>query len=156
MAEIIIEQLVKNEETGESVWTPYVFTVSAETDFLIDPEDLDAEICGVGPLLNQYGDMHSRLQAQSERYKRKLEEVYSQLYLDQRSSLMEAGDKAPDAVVKAKVYVMQEYKDAVSKYVDTQRNAIRADGWWKSIMKKADLVQALAYKINSEIKRGAY
>jgi len=156
MSEIIIEHLVPNEDTGEAVWTPYLYSIPAETDFIIDPEDLDAEICGVGPLLNKYGDMHSKLQAQVERYKRAVDEVYSKLYLFKRTELTNAGDKAPDAVVRAHVLQMQEYKDIAAQLVETQRHAIRADGWWKSAMKKADLVQALAYKISSEIKRSAY
>jgi uncharacterized protein YciI len=156
MAEIIIDQLVPNEETGEAVWTPFIFTVSAETDFVIDPENLDGEICGIGPLLNQYGDMHSKLQAQSERHKRNLEAVSARLFLSKKQELTDAGEKAPIDVIKAHVTNDPEYQAAVDQYVETQRNAIRADGWWKSVLKKADLVQALAYKINSEIKRGAY
>ena len=156
MADLIIYKLTPNTDSGETVWTPFLYSFSAETDFMINPENLDAEICGVGPLLNQYGDAHSRLQAQVERHKRDLEFVYSKLYLDKREELMNAGDKAPDAVVKAHVVTDTEYQEASNMYVDSQRYAILAEGWWKSIMKKADLIQALAYKLNSEIKRGAF
>lgn len=155
MEDIIVEHLV-NTEDGESVWTPYRYSFSPETDFQIDPDNLDAEICNVGPLLNKYGDIHSRLQAQAERHKRDLEEVSSRVYLHVKANLLASGDKATEATVRAEVTISDEYRDAVATYVETQRNAIRADGWWKSILKKADLVQALAYKVGSEIKRGAY
>jgi hypothetical protein len=156
VADIIIEHLELNEETGEAVWTPYKYSFSPDEDFQIDPDNLDAEICNVGPLLNKYGDIHSRLQAQAERHKRDLETVSSEVYLRVKTKLLAAGDKATEATVKAEVTISPEYRDAVARYVETQRYAVRADGWWKSILKKSDLVQALAYKIGSEIKRGAY
>jgi hypothetical protein len=156
MAELIIEQLVTDTATGESVWTPYVFTFSAETDFLIDTENLDGEICGMGPLLNQYGEAHSKLQAQLERHKRELEQVSSALYILYRAKLLKEGEKATEGIIKAHITVADEYQVATAKYVETMKHATRAEGWWKAVLKKADLTQALAYKLSSEIKRGAY
>jgi len=156
MDELIIEHLIVDKDTGESVWTPYRYPFSPETDFAIDPENLDGEICSVGMLMHKYGDAHSRLQAQAERHKRDVETVYAELLLRYREAILGAGEKATVDVLKSNIITDDQYKETVATYINTLRNYNLADAWWKNVMKKADLLQSLAYKLGSEIKRGAF
>jgi len=156
MDELLIEHLVVDEKSGEPVWTPYRYSFSPETDFSIDPENLDGEICGVGMLIHKYGDAHSRLQAQAERHKRDVETVYAELLLSYRTVLLNQGEKTTVELLKSHIITDDQYRAVVAAYINTLRYYNLADAWWKNILKKADLLQSLAYKLGSEIKRGAF
>jgi hypothetical protein len=154
LKELVIEQLV-NTEGGESVWTPYIHSFSPETDFNINQDNLDGEICQVGIILIRYGEAHSLLVAQAERHKRLVEQIHAELYLAYRGELATKGEKTTAEVLRSHVIINPSYQEALKNWISTQRDMNLAEAWWKNAQKKADLLQTLAYKLSSEIKRGA-
>jgi len=152
---LIIEKLVPQEDKSVQ-WVPYRYTFEPEKDFLIDPENLDGEICKVGQLMLQYGEARSLLDAQAERYKRDIERIHAHCYLEYRKVLLQEGERATNEVIKAHVVTNNHYQKAVQKYIEVSKQSNLAEGWWRMIQKKADLLQSIVYKQGAEIKRGAF
>jgi hypothetical protein len=155
MDSLLIEQLTPNED-GTLSWVVFEHQFDTEADFIIDPENLDGEICKMGKLLLRYGDAHSLLEAQMERHKKEMEFVYATYYLEYRKNLLAEGERAPDAVIKSHVTINSNYQAVTGKYIESCRYYNKVDAWWRTLLKKSDLMQALTYRQNSEIKRGAY
>jgi hypothetical protein len=155
MEELIIERLKQNDE-NQLEWVPFKYEYHPQKDFLIDPDNLDGEICKIGQLMLQYGEAHSLLQAQMERHKKEVEYVYAKFYLEYRSALAKEGERATAETLKSYVTINEHYQTVIQKYIETCKEHNLADSWYKNICKKADLLQSLLFKQTSEIKRGAY
>jgi hypothetical protein len=152
MQEIIIERRGLDAQ-GNQTWVPYKYTYNPESDFIIDPENLDGEMCKVGQLMIQYGEAKALLEAQMERHKKQMEFVYSKLFLDYKDK---PNTKTTDASIKANVTIDPEYQRVSDNYIESCRCYNTAESWYKTAHKKADLLQSLAYKWGAEVKRGAY
>lgn len=124
---------------------------NVENDFKIDPDALDAEVCALPPLMIRYGQLYSILKSEVSRKEEHAKFAYASLALKIRET-----EKVTESTVKEKVTVDPQYRLALADLNLTEKNAILAETWWRSINKKADLVQSLTYRESSEIKRGAW
>lgn len=154
MREVWVERL--KQEGGQWRWVPEREVFDVENDFHIDPDNLDAELCRLPKLLIRYGEIQAELKAELARK----EEHVKYLYAHQASELRKGGDvegvKLTENTVKEFVTKNDTYQFALGEVHNTMRFSTMADSWWRAIQKKADLMQALTYRQNSEIKRGAW
>ena len=121
-----------------------------EEDFKIGVEDIDKEMIGLSSKLHFYGDLSTELRAQASRRKADIENVYNAKAIKIRSS---AREKKTDARVKEETYNSKEYKQAFYRYIEADRLSRKLEGWFRSLSKVADLLIAMCYKQNNELKR---
>lgn len=143
--------IIDYEEYRDGQWTRVAEKVSVETDFQIDPDLLDREICSLPNKLIHYGFLYAQLKSEVDRKGERVKFIYSHLALGIRST-----EKATENTVKEKVTVDTQYQTALAEYNHSLRNAALTESWYRSMNKKADLLQALTYRESSEIKRRAY
>lgn len=135
----------------DGAWNRVVQELDVETDFKIDPDDLDGELCALPRKMIAYGQLYSQLKSEVSRKEEHAKYVYSTKAISLRAT-----EKITENAVKEKATVDTEYRKALLELNNSERNAILAESWWRSINKKADLVQSLVYRESSEIKRGAF
>ena len=70
-----------------------------------------------------------------------------------RSTAEASGTKMTEGKLAEKVILDSIYQQALSELQIIRADALRAEHWWRSIVKKIDLVNALAYRQNAEIRR---
>lgn len=143
--------IIDYEEYRDGQWTRVAEEVGVETDFQIDPDNLDREICSLPQKMITYGRLYSQLKSEVARKEERAKYVYSHTALSLRSS-----EKSTENTIKEKVTCDSVYQQALAELNHSTRLAILTESWWRSINKKADLVQSLTYRESSEIKRGAY
>jgi len=143
--------IVDYEEYRNSAWTRVAEEVNVETDFQINPDNLDAEVCGLPQKMITYGRLYSQLKSEVARKEERAKFIYSHIALGIRNT-----EKVTENNIKEKVICDTSYQQALAELNHSTRLAILTESWWRSINKKADLVQSLTYRESSEIKRGAY
>ena len=143
--------IIDYEEYRDGAWTRSREEVNVETDFQIDSDNLDREICSLPQKMITYGRLYSQLKSEVARKEERAKFVYSHIALGIRST-----EKTTENSIKEKVTCDSTYQQALAELNHSSRLAILCESWWRSINKKADLVQSLVYRESSEIKRGAY
>lgn len=143
--------IVDYEEYRDSAWVRVAEEVNVETDFQINPDNLDGELCSLPQKMITYGRIYSQLKSEVARKEERAKLVYSSIALGIRDS-----EKSTENTIKEKVTCDTTYQQALAELNHSTRLAILTETWWRSINKKADLVQSLIYRESSEIKRGAY
>ena len=143
--------IVDYEEYHNGAWTRVAEEVNVETDFQINPENLDGEVCSLPQKLITYGRIYSQLKSEVARKEERVKFVYSHIALGIRNT-----EKITENAVKEKVTCDSTYQQALSEQNHSMRLAILTESWYRSLMKKADLIQSLIYRETQELKRGAY
>lgn len=130
-------------------------TVSLDTDadFQLDDAALDYEACRTGPMLARYADLAMDLKAQATRAKQNVEKVYASESFQLRTEYAKEGKKATEGLIKDGVFQSQAYIAALDTQAKAEAEAIKVDYFYKSMVKKADLVIALLYKQGREIAK---
>lgn len=143
--------IIDYEDYKDGAWTRVAEEVNVETDFQIDSDNLDRELCALPQKMITYGRLYSQLKSEVARKEERAKFVYSHIALGIRNS-----EKSTENTIKEKVTCDSNYQNALAELNHSTKNAILTESWWRSINKKADLVQSLVYRESSEIKRGAY
>ena len=146
-----VERLVRVNE--EWVWHPFKQDLDTENDFSMDEDNLNREICKMGQLLVKYGTLAAEQSANLSRKEEHVKLVKASLSGALRSQAEVDGTKLtiPDLADKVTVHVT--YQQALSELHILRADAIKADHWWRSILKKAELLNAMAYRQSQELRR---
>lgn len=118
------------------------------SDFQINEFTLDQEICNLPGILCKYGDIASDLRAEVSRKKAALEYFDSAKYKE----LKLENDKLTVSHIEADIKCDDQRRELRASLIESERNSHKADNLYRSLLKKADLVIALAYKQRSELK----
>jgi hypothetical protein len=148
---IWVERLIQHE--GKWVWKPQAEHFDTEADFSIDDGNLNPEICRMGQLLVRYGDLAAQMQANLKRKEENVKYIRDRVSGYMRSSAEAAGDKMTEGKLSEKVTVDASYQKALGELHIMRADALKAEHWWRSIIKKAELLNALAYRQGQEMKR---
>jgi hypothetical protein len=151
METIWVETLAHEE--GEWRWVPKQEQFDTESDFSMDEENLNTEICRMGQHMVHYGDLAARMSANLKRKEENVKYVQARVAGAVRSSAEVSGTKLTEGKLTEQVTVDPQYQQALSELHILRADALRADHWWRSILKKADLLNAMAFRQNAEIKR---
>ncbi len=146
-----VERLVKNDE--EWAWTPQEEKFDLQTDFSMDEGNLASDICRMGHLLVRYGSLAADQAANLKRKEETVKLVRAQVAGAIRSSAEAYGKKMTENKLEEEVVVHTNYQQALGALHVLRADAVKAEHWWRSIVKKADLLNALAFRQNAEIRR---
>jgi hypothetical protein len=141
------------EKDGEWQWVPEQETYDTATDFTMDEGNLNQEICRMGQLMVKYGDLAARQSANLKRKEENVKYVQASTAGAIRSTSEADGTKLTEGKLNEKVTVNAYYQKALSELHILRVDALKADHWWRSILKKGDLLNAMAFRQNAEIKR---
>lgn len=151
METIWVETLV--HEKGEWQWMPKPEQFDTEADFAIDEGNLNLEICRMGQLLVRYGDLAAKMTANLKRKEEHVKYTQARVAGATRSAAEAAGTKMTEGKLAEKVTTDPQYQQALSELHILRADALKADHWWRSIVKKAELLNAMAFRQNAEIRR---
>lgn len=127
--------------------------LNTEKDFGIDEDNLDAELCRMGQILCEYGEIFGELRAQLARDETIESRWRDAQDLEERKRPAPKGKKSPtEAKIKALVNGHEHVRAAEDKVNHTKRNLYKAENFYRSLHRKCDCLQALTYKHNREIK----
>lgn len=155
METIHIERL-RQQADDSWAWVAEAETFDLENDFSINDSNLDGELCRMGKLMVRYGGVASELGANLRRKEEEVKLVYAQVAGATRSTHEQNGTKVTEKSLDSEVIQSTQYQAALGQLHLVRADAVKADHWWRSISKKADLLQALVYRQNAEIKKGGY
>lgn len=144
--EVRLETLQKNEWGW--VWVPEQKSFEVESAFSLDDNNIDAEICRMGQLLLEYGTIQADLITQAARKKTDIDYVGSLIAQRLRAS----GEKLTESAIKERVTLTDDFRMAVMEYQAADGDAIKFTNYFKSLVKKADLIIALTYKVKAETR----
>jgi len=150
--QLFIERLKQTEENVWA-WVPELEEFDLKADFSIDEMNVAAEICKVGQLLVRYGTIAGEVGANKERHEEKRRLVRAQLDGAIRSEAETKGIKLSEGRIKEQIVASQQYQDALSPLHILRADAVKTEHWWRSIVKKADMLNALAFRQNAEIRK---
>lgn len=136
------------EEVEDNQWVPKVRTFNTEEDFHLDENNVDGELCGVGQQLLYYGDAYSDLKAEVARKKETVDRYYAVLDARFRNEL----DKPTEGKIKSAIVNDPDYQQARNQELASTANLIKVETWYRSLNKKVDCLQALAYKQRRELQ----
>lgn len=142
----MISLLIEVIEDG--AWVPRARAFNTEEDFLLDETNVDGELCRVGQYLLHYGDAFAELKAEVARKKEVVERHAAVLDAKFRTTM----DKPTEGKIKSAIINDPTYQEAKNQELASTANLIRVDTWYRSLNKKVDCLQALAYKQRREIQ----
>lgn len=151
METMFVERLVQKD--GQWVWEPQEEKFDLQSDFDIDEASLNAEICRMGQLLTRYGTLDAEQSANLKRMEEYAKLVKAQVAGAQRSQAEATHTKMTENKLEELVITSPHYQDALNKLHILRADAIKADHWWRAILKKAELLNAMAFRQNAELKR---
>lgn len=146
-----IERLV--QEDGKWQWKAQPEQFDTEKDFAIDEENLNYEVCRQSQLAVRYGSIAAEQESNLARKDEYVKLVYAQVSAAYRSQLEAKGERPTSDRLKELTIADPNYQNALSALHLLRADSVKADHWWRVIMKKADLIQTLTYRQNVEIKR---
>lgn len=146
-----VERLVQTDDGW--VWQAYQEMFDTENDFSMDSENINKDICRMGQLLVKYGTLAAEQGANLSRKEEHVKLTKASLSGAMRSQAETTGDKLTIPDLADKVTVHATYQQALSELHVLRADAVKADHWWRSILKKAELLNAMAYRQTAEIKR---
>jgi hypothetical protein len=153
MIETMYVERLRQQKDETWAWVVEVENFDLTADFGIDEENLSQEICRMGLLLVRYGTIAGEVGANLARKEEVAALVKSQLGEGCRSQAEVDGKKISVDAVKDKVVSDPLYQQALTNLHLLRGDAVKIDHWYRSCVKKADLLNALAFRQNAEIRR---
>lgn len=141
-------QLLPIEEWDGTGWAERNRQFRVEEDFPINEDDLDRELCRMGQLLVHYGSAWAELKAQVARHQEEQEAAYA----EKARSVRATRDKITADAVKEEVRADPSYRWFVQRTNRSEGFLAQADIWYRSMHRRAECLNALAYKANRELK----
>lgn len=147
---VVIEEIGKEDD--QLVWVPQAIEVELGDDFEVNDTDLSAELCRLGPLMLKYGELSAKLRAQQKRKEEQLKTEEARCSHALRQAAQANNEKTTEAKLAEQVRINPNVQNLLHQLDMSRNDAMRADHWWRSMAKKADLVQSLVYQSRAEIK----
>jgi hypothetical protein len=134
----------------EYKWRMSPRELHVETDFTIDDQDLDAELCRMGQLIACYGEVQAAVKASLARREEAAEQAYASAFLKQSQVTPKPTVDACKAQATLDPTVMQ----ANQEKIQWEEQALKIDNLFKGLLRKCDCLTALTYKMKAEYQRG--
>lgn len=140
---------------GVWVWAPTAQNFDTEKDFSMDEQNLNSDICKMGQLMVKYGSLAAEQAANLSRKEEHVKLIKASLSGALKSQAEVDGAKLTIPDLSDKVTVHPTYQQALSELHVLRADSLKADHWWRAIVKKADLLTSMAYRQSAELKRMA-
>lgn len=118
--------------------------VRTETDFEVHEDNLDLDLSRQGKLLCFYGEQAASFEALAKNAKAELDRVYAHADLEIRADAANAKDRITESQVKSKITVRIDYQEAMTNYIDAQKNADTVENLWRAMNGKTGLIRTLS------------
>lgn len=151
MKTVYVERLRQVEDTWQ--WVPEPETFDLEDDFGIDEGNLERELCRMGKILVRYGTIAGELQANLKRKEEHAKFIQARVSGALRSEYEKLGTRATEGKLAEEVTSHDQYQQSLSALHLLRAESISADHWFRSAMKKAEMLNALAFRQNAELRR---
>lgn len=138
---------------GEWVWKAQAEKFDLEKDFSMDEGNLNVEICRMGQLLVRYGSLAAEQGANLSRVEEQVKLTKASVSAALRSQAESSGTKLTVGELSDQVTLHPTYQQALSELHILRADALKAEHWWRSMVKKTDLLNAMAYRQSAELKR---
>lgn len=152
MTTVTVERL-SIDKNNQYVWKPCTIELDTDSDFDINEDLIDKELSRQGQLMVQYGDLMAEMQAMLQRKEEEVKYFYSVTAAKFRSDAEKSGERLTEDKLKERVIKSDEYQNALFQVHKCRADALKANNWWRSIVKKADMLNSLAYRQGQEIKK---
>ncbi len=146
-----VDRLVRVNE--EWVWKPFQEMFDTENDFSMDEGGVNKDICRMGQLLVKYGTLAAEQSANLARKEEHVKLTRASLSGALKSQAEVDGTKLTIPDLADAVTIHPTYQQALSELHILRADTLKADHWWRAILKKAELLNAMAYRQTAEIKR---
>jgi hypothetical protein len=140
-------------EDGVVVWKAFVETFDLETDFAMNEDNLSKNICQMGHLLARYGTISAEQDANLKRKEEAVKFVKANVAGALRSQAEANGTKMTENKLDEAVTVNPLYQQVLAELHVLRANALKADHWWRAILKKSELLNAMTFRQSAELKR---
>ena len=127
--------------------------LDTEGDFLLDDNALNYEASRMGKLLMSYGNLAMDMKAQAMRARQTAERTYALESFRLRTQYAQAKQKYTEGMIKDQVIQIQSYISSMEAQTKAEAEAMKVDYFYKSLLKKNDLLISLVYKEGREISR---
>jgi hypothetical protein len=151
METMYVDRLTQTDEGW--VWAPVGQNYDTEADFAMDEDNLNKDICRMGQLMVKYGSLAAEQGANLSRKEENVKLVKASLSAAMKSQAEVDGRKLTIPDLSDKVTVHPTYQTALSELHILRADSLKADHWWRAIVKKADLLTSMAYRQSAELKR---
>ena len=151
METMYVDKLTRVE--GEWVWLPQAETFDLGKDFAMDDGNLNMEICRMGQLLVRYGTLAAEQGANLSRVEEQVKLTKASVSAARRSQAEVVGNKITIPELADQVTLHPTYQEALSELHILRADTLKAEHWWRSMIKKSDLLNAMAYRQTAELKR---
>ena len=133
----------------------YIGDSYIEETIELDPEhckinttDIVKDMSNQPMLVSYYGEIYAILRAELSRKEENLKKVYSMVAgMKRLSTTKPTENKIEEETINSK-----EYTDALLSLQKTRFNFLKIDSWFKAIQSKKDLLVAISYRQNAELK----
>lgn len=153
MKTIYIERLKYDSEKDLWTWVPEAENFDLAADFGIDEGNLEREICRMAQILVRYGGIAAELGANLRRKEEYVKLIQARVSGALRSQYETQGTKATEGKLAEEVTQSSEYQNALASLHLLRAETVEAEHWFRSAVKKADMLNALAFRQNAELKR---
>lgn len=153
MKTIYVERLFHNAEKDVWEWRAEEENFDTEADFHIDEANLEKELCRMSMILVRYGTIAGELQANLKRKEEHAKFVQARISGYLRSKYEAAGQRATEGKIMEEVIVHSDYQAALAQLHLLRAESMMTDHWYRSAIKKADILNALAFRQNAELRR---
>ena len=134
------------------VWEPEYVTPDIAFDLNINETDVMPDLARQPGIVSFYAELAGDLNAEVKRKEAQLEKVKLQLQALRRIELDSAGTRATQAVLDEGIVEREEYQRGVEAVAMARFYYVRAQSWFKGVEQKKDLMVAMAYRQNAEMK----
>lgn len=148
-----IDRMRFDQEKQEWGYKTECEQLDVEGDFAINEDQIEREICRMGQLMARYGELAAVQEANLKRLEEKAKYVAAQLSGAIRSTAEKSGQKTTEGKILEELTQQPEYQSVLAILHTLRADAIKADHWWRAIIKKADLLNALCYRQSAEFRR---
>ncbi len=134
---------------------PVTFTLP-ENDFTIDPTELDRELCNLGRIMLQYGEIEVELRLEVERKGAAIDKMEADLDTDTRLDMSRTGIKITEKKVESTVQGHAKRIQALESQSVSRRNWNMMRWVMKALDAKKDCLIALSYRERQLMKADQY
>jgi len=120
--------------------------VLKENDFTIDPSHIDWELCNMGKIMLDYGEVEVRLRVEVEQKETTLEKYKADLDAKIRDDAANSGDKLTEAKITNTI-IGDDLRLALVNSISQSRSNHNMMQWaMRALQGKLQCLQALAYR----------
>lgn len=138
---------------GDSyVWEPEHVTPDIGHDLTINEADVMPDLARQPGIVSFYAELAGDLNAEVKRKEGHLERIKLQMQAIKRIEFDAANTRATQALLDEGIVEREEYQRGVEAVAMARFYYVRAQSWYKGIESKKDLMVAMAYRQNAEMK----